>query len=125
MLPGQVEVARLSIPWPPKPLWLNRPGHWTKESAARRQQRALLYGLGLEAGLHKLRDASATLAFTFHPPDARRRDIHNMPPTMKGAIDGVADAMGVDDECFNVVWPRAWAEKVRSGLVTLTVYAER
>ena len=38
----------------------------------------------------------------FCPPDKRRRDGHNLASSMKGAIDGIADALGIDDSRFIV-----------------------
>jgi len=46
---------------------------------------------------YKLRDNMYTCRIRFHPPDRRRRDLGNMFSACKAYIDGVADALGIDD----------------------------
>jgi crossover junction endodeoxyribonuclease RusA len=41
------------------------------------------------------------LTLTFCPPDNRRRDLDNMFAAMKYGIDGIADAMNIDDSEFS------------------------
>jgi Holliday junction resolvase RusA-like endonuclease len=36
----------------------------------------------------------------FCPPDNRRRDVSNLHAAMKAALDGIAEAMEVDDSTF-------------------------
>jgi len=116
-----VKVARVIMPWPAKPLWQNRPAHWAKRAAVIKSYRRVAYYAALAQGLHERPDPAALLAFSFHPPDRRRRDLHNMPATQKAAIDGIADAMRVDDELFRCQWPLAWGEATEGGLVHITV----
>lgn len=66
-------------------------------------------------------DPAATLEFQFHPPDRRRRDLSNMPATAKSQIDGIAQAMGCDDEGFRCIWPTAFSEPVKGGCVIVTI----
>jgi crossover junction endodeoxyribonuclease RusA len=40
------------------------------------------------------------MTITFHPPDARRRDRDNMIASCKALMDGLSDALGVDDAYF-------------------------
>ena len=65
----------------------------------------------------------ARLVFTFYPPDRRRRDIQNMPAMLKAHIDGIAKAMGCDDNGFRVAWPEAFADPVKGGAVLVEVHA--
>jgi hypothetical protein len=37
----------------------------------------------------------------FHPPDRRRRDLDGMLSACKPFLDGIADAMGIDDHQLN------------------------
>ena len=37
----------------------------------------------------------------FYPPDKRKRDIDNMLASSKAGIDGIAQAIGIDDSIFN------------------------
>jgi hypothetical protein len=47
--------------------------------------------------------------------------MQNMPATMKAQIDGIADAMGVDDRRFRCVWPEVFGARVKGGAVLVTV----
>jgi crossover junction endodeoxyribonuclease RusA len=117
------KVVQIIMPWPAKPLWQNVRTHWAKRSAAVKSYRSIAYHMALAQGLHKTPDPAALLAFSFHPPDRRRRDLHNMMATQKAAIDGIADAMRVDDQLFRCQWPLAWGEVVKGGAVHILVTA--
>jgi Holliday junction resolvase RusA-like endonuclease len=39
---------------------------------------------------------------TFRPNDRRRRDVDNLIAMHKGALDGIADALGIDDSQFRL-----------------------
>jgi len=64
---------------------------------------------------------NAILEFSFHPPDNRRRDVQNMPATVKGAIDGIADAMGCDDSGFRPVFPTEFGANAKGGCVLIHI----
>lgn len=49
--------------------------------------------------------------FTFHPPDRRARDTDNCIAAMKAAQDGLALALGVDDNRFVPTYRMAGPEK--------------
>ena len=51
-------------------------------------------GLAFDAG------ARFVVSMVFYPPDGRRRDVSNLHAAMKAALDGIAEAMGVDDSGF-------------------------
>ena len=42
------------------------------------------------------------LSIIFHKGDRRRRDQDNLIASMKASLDGVADALGVDDNLFDI-----------------------
>lgn len=112
-------IYLIKLSWPAQPLWQNHTCHWTKRSAAKKAHR-------LEAKQacksHFVEpDETAILEFDFFPPDRRRRDLHNMPATMKAAIDGIADAMGVDDEKFRCRWPEYFKEPQKGGCVLIQI----
>ena len=109
----------INLSWPARALWQNEKCHWRIKGRTRAAQRKEAWALGREAELPKSPDARLT--FTFCPPDRRRRDRHNMPETMKGAIDGIADAMGVDDEFFDVRYADAWGPIVEGGQVRVVI----
>lgn len=110
----------ISLPWPPRALSSNGShGHWRSKAEARRRYRRDAYYAAREAKVQPC--PGAVLTFTYHPPDARRRDVQNMPSTLKAAIDGIADAMGHDDHGFRPRFPETFAEPVRGGQIVVTV----
>lgn len=114
----------LRLSWPSLALWQNRRVHWAARSRATQEARKTAWAEALTRGVKNLPEAETyTLRFSFYPPDKRKRDLHNMPATQKANIDGIADALGVDDSRFRVVWPTEWAEVVKGGAVLVEVVA--
>lgn len=114
---GREYIIRL--PWPSEPLWQNRRVHWSKRSKATKIARHYAAMAAREAGVPYLPDAM--LEFSFYPPPMSRPDLQNMPATMKAYIDGIADAMKVDDRKFNCVWPSKFGERTKGGAVLVHV----
>lgn len=109
---GHVQPIHVLLAWPHKDLWQNTTGHWSKRHKATKTARTEAYGAALAAtGFQALKSAECTgyaLWFDFRPPDMRRRDMANAQAAMKAHIDGIADALGVDDSTFRIEWPTEW-----------------
>lgn len=86
------------VPWPVRDLWRNNKPHWAAEARAKKKARALTYYAALNAKV----SAGENITVTFHPPDKRRRDRDNMIAAIKGHLDGLSDALGIDDSRFNL-----------------------
>ncbi len=97
---------KIILPWPPRDIHPNasraipegakdakRGGH--KEQAYFLTKQAFKCRLWREEGPIALR-------LTFHPPNRNRRDLDGCISAMKWALDGVADAIGVDDSRFTL-----------------------
>ena len=70
---------------------------------------------------HKLcKEKHYSLAFTFCPPDARRRDLDNYLAHEKCRVDGIAKALGIDDSQFRPI-TIDWGEKVKGGKVIVEI----
>jgi len=113
----------LRLSWPAPALWQNRRVHWAQRNKAVAAARHQAWGEARRRGVERLETDRPRLVFAFHPPDRRRRDLQNMPATQKATIDGIAQAMGCDDEKFRCVWPETWAEPVTGGAVLVEVSA--
>lgn len=114
----------LRLPWPAPPLWQNRRCHYMQRARATDYARRYAQVVMHEAMQRHRVQAGAeqiVLTFAFHPPDNRRRDLVNLPATQKAAIDGIADALRVDDSTFVARWPEAWAGRVTDGAVVVEV----
>jgi crossover junction endodeoxyribonuclease RusA len=88
------------LPWPPKELSPNAALHWAKKSKVKKVYRQTCWALTLEAKLEAVADPKVKLDITFYPPDKRHRDADNMVAAIKSGLDGVADALRVNDRCF-------------------------
>ncbi len=91
--------------WPSRGLWQNARPHWAQRAKAARIARQEACGEALLRGAAKIKGHAAyRVVVTFFPPDNRKRDPHNFPATAKAYLDGLADALGVDDCIFDVEW---------------------
>lgn len=99
---------RVILPWPPRALSPNsRTPHWSVLAKAKRVYRQACYVEAMAAGLRKGTFAPADrlhVRLTFVPPDRRRRDLDNLIAAMKSGLDGVADALGVDDSRWSLTF---------------------
>lgn len=59
------------------------------------------------------------LAIQFCPPNRRKRDLDNMLASLKATLDGLSDAMGVDDSGWSLTLTRG--EPVKGGAVFITI----
>lgn len=91
---------RVSLPWPPKDLSPNARVHWLKKSKSAKAYRKACWALCKEAKITAPKDGPIHLWIDFYPPDRRKRDDDNMIANFKSGRDGIADALGVDDNRF-------------------------
>ena len=112
-------MITVRLPWPPKELSPNARVHWAKKAKAAKQYRELAWAQTL------LTDAPCNwigcynVHLTFHPPDRRRRDLDNMLASIKPGIDGMADAIQVDDQHFSLTLQRG--EPTKGGEVVAVI----
>lgn len=94
----------VNLPWPPSQLNPNKRLHWSRKSRAARLYRNMCFVLAKSAiessDYHYAGVGKMVLSIEFCPPDKRRRDDDNMLASFKSGRDGVADALGVDDNKF-------------------------
>lgn len=110
------------LPWPPRELSPNARVHHHVKARAVKVYRESAYWLAEKASLRVPEgDGGIALRFDFHPPDKRRRDLDNMLASIKAGVDGIADALGVDDQRFGFWLSRE--NPVKGGKVVVTVMA--
>ena len=110
----------VTLPWPPRQLNPNfkRRHHWSRYSGHSRTYRQVCFALAKSAGLAGS-PGEIPITIEFHPPDHRRRDRDNLLGSIKNGLDGIADAMGVNDRNFVPTIVRC--EPVRDGKVVVRV----
>ena len=115
-------MITVRLPWPPKELSPNARVHWAKKAKAANGYRWYCRaetGTKWWAARSRYASAPVNLAITFHPPDRRRRDLDNMLASIKAGIDGIADALGVDDQHFSLRLERG--EPTKGGEVVAVI----
>ena len=97
-----IAPLRIILPWPPSALSPNGRTHWRTHAKAKKsyRQACALQALaqGVTAGCMPV--GRVRVSMTFVPPDKRRRDLDNLIAAMKSGLDGLSDALGVDDHKF-------------------------
>ena len=93
---------KIILPWFPAELTPNNKNgrRWTSTSKIKKKYRedCRLCALG-----NKIEhDNNIPLSIVFHPPN-RRMDLDNCLASIKAGIDGVADALGVNDKRFRPI----------------------
>lgn len=118
-----ITILRIALPWPDRVLHPNSRAHWRALATAKKKARADAYLLAIDAGCRRMQlpgSGPLRLWLDFSPPDRRRRDLDGCVSSMKATIDGIADALGIDDSRFS--WhSAAMREPAPQGLVVVTV----
>lgn len=125
LAPGAVPGEPFNLSWPKGHLWPNRKAHWAVLAKHRKAAKAEAWASAVDGGWWKFAVKAGAdrvrVALEFCPPDMRRRDDDNMVAAMKAAIDGIAEAIGIDDSAFEIVPTRG--ECIKGGLVRVSITA--
>lgn len=89
----------ITLPFPPASLSGHAKGGWHGKSAATKHQREWACYVTTEAGVTVPEFGDIPIHFHF-VPNSRRGDRVNFPIRIKAAVDGIADALGVNDSRF-------------------------
>jgi crossover junction endodeoxyribonuclease RusA len=96
-------MFEVTLPWPPKALNPNARVHWSAKSKSAKAYRVTCFALCIEAKTPKIKDEGPIhLSIEFIEPDERHRDLDNMLASIKNGLDGIADALGVNDKRFHL-----------------------
>lgn len=117
----------VKLPWPPKEVFPNykRSHHWRavyKHEKAYRTSCAWEAKLALSGAKIGL-SGEIKIKVSFYPPDRRKRDDDGIIGAFKNGRDGLADALGVDDNRFRASYE--FGEPTKGGAVVVTVKEER
>jgi len=112
----------IELPWPGPLLSPNSRPHWAALARAKKAYRSRCRAIGQGQGLSIVKNAAKAVLvhLEFIPPDKRARDWDNLVASMKSGLDGLADAMGVDDSKWRLSFDVA-GETVKGGLVVVRV----
>ena len=94
--------AEVFLPWPDKILSPNARPHWGALGRAKKKAKADAYYAALAAGLGKIHADEIRVTLSFYPPGAYGYDDDGLSARMKAALDGISQAIGVDDSRFRL-----------------------
>lgn len=119
-------MKELTLPWPSRDLHPNSRGHWSKRAKAARKARADGKLLAMVRGWNGtgLPDGPLYVWIDGYPTDHRRRDADGLLSSLKPWLDGIADALGIDDRRF-VPCTRIRDEVRKGGEVTVRITDEQ
>lgn len=93
---------KIILPWPPTGLSPNARLHWAQLAKLKKQYRQACWAQAIEQGAKKLRAEKLHLTITFIPPSRREFDLDNALARIKAGLDGLSDALGVDDKRWSL-----------------------
>lgn len=95
-----MKKVEFDLPWPARELSPNARVHWSVEAKAKKKYRRDCYYVTRAANVSV--SGPITLSFIFYPPHNRGYDKDNLIAQMKSGIDGIADALDIDDRHFHL-----------------------
>ncbi|MEI8170923.1 MAG: hypothetical protein WCG50_14700 [Rhodoferax sp.] len=117
----------VKLDWPNKALAPNRSNgrHWGGLAAIKSQAKGDAYVLAKNAAKGRKFDADKDYAVSiiFVMPDNRHRDCDGMLSSLKSSLDGIAQAIGVDDRHFKPILVD-WQHGTKPGAVILAIGCE-
>lgn len=91
------------LPWPDRALHPNSRPHFMQKARATKKARRYAFYVVKQAGLPRMKADALDVSVTFHPPNNHRHDVDNALSAAKAFLDGIADAIGVDDSRFHTI----------------------
>ena len=101
-------MIEIVLGWPPTDLSPNARKHWAVVAKAKREYKKDCLSASREQlkkyrGVYENIPEKLVLEMTFIPPDKRSYDRDNLVARMKAGIDGLSDALRINDKRFNTV----------------------
>ena len=107
------------LPWPSPFLSPNARCHWRAKSPVTKNARSAAWAITKASRASVAHDGPIALLVTFRAPDKRHRDRDNVIATCKAYMDGIADALGVNDRRFEPTYK--WGEPIKGGAVEVVL----
>lgn len=114
MAATQGEGVKLTLPWPPQQLSPNKRLHWAVVGKYKSRYREACYHTTRSqqrTGSRVFLTPKLALTMVFVAPDRRRYDRDNLVARMKSGLDGMCQALSIDDSMFHSVTASVAEEK--------------
>lgn len=96
-------MTEIILPFPPSELSPNRRLHWAQLAKAKKQYRQACWAVTKAKPIQPFNDGKLRLELVFYLPNRRSIDRDNLLARMKSGIDGMADALIVNDKRFDPI----------------------
>lgn len=93
---------KITLPWPPAGLSPNARLHWAKLAKLKKVYRTACAYQAMAQGVRQIKAKKLHINLIFIPPTRRAYDLDNALARMKSGLDGLADALGVDDSLWSL-----------------------
>lgn len=103
-------MIQITLPWPPSGLSPNARNHWAKTAKLKKQYRQSCAWSARSQGVRPMKANRLHLTLTFVPPTRRAYDLDNALARMKAGLDGLADALRVDDSKWSLTIQKSEGE---------------
>ena len=116
-------MTKITLPWPPKQLSPNARVHWGIKSKLAKSYRKNCFIYAYAAKDKKINYSQYEklhLFVDFYATDKRHRDLDNCISSIKSGLDGVADALGVNDKVF-IIHPILKDETFKGGKIEIRI----
>lgn len=100
-------VTNICLPWPPSALSPNSRSHWAVLAKAKKEYRYACFITAKDQGVLPSKAGKLHLTIEFYPPSRRAFDLDNCLSRMKSGLDGLADALQVDDKHWSLTIKKA------------------
>lgn len=111
----------IELPWPSRALHPNARVHWGTKMRATKKARADATIATLTAGIRKIDAQALHVTVHYFPPNRRAHDEDGVLASLKSALDGIADVVGVDDGKWSISMRRGEVRKHGAVLVEIEV----
>ena len=112
----------ITLPWPPKELNPNARVHRMVKAKYAAVYKQECWAIAKQSGVVAPK-GNIHLKIIFYTPNKQRRDLDNMHSAMKSGLDGVALALGIDDQRFRPV--TLDVANIIGGMVKIELYPAR
>ena len=113
----------IELPWPSRELFPNARLHWARKANAVKRHRAFARLETCKSGAFAQAQGRVFWRLDWWAPDRRHRDEDNLIAACKSYLDGVAEALQVDDFRFRLREIEDHEPK-KGGLLKLTFWSE-
>jgi crossover junction endodeoxyribonuclease RusA len=116
-------VIRYTLPWPSPALSPNARSHWAAKAKAKAHYRDLCRLAVRAQGVLKIPPGKLTIDLEFVRPTRRSYDRDNLVARLKSGIDGMCDALKINDKTFTTLVSRV-SEDETGGYVRVSIHGE-